>query len=252
MPRATRTARASAQKASVRPVTARASALQGSLSDLPLPDLLTFLAGSGAGGVARLTGPVPGEVHVEGGRVLLADTEGDPTLEAHLRAGGFSSDLLDTAAAAVARGVGWADALVDAGASAVEVRSAIYEHTANALFELLAAPDDQFSFESEVASPTGTRFPMDPEPLLADAERRRRQWATIASTIPSTAVVLRLVATLPAGCTAATISADDWPVLAALDGQRMLSDVVRELGRTSFRVCETAARLLGDGVVERI
>ena len=244
------------QKASVPAVTARASALVGTLTDLPLPDLLGFLTASGQTGAVHFSGPVPAEVHLEDGRVVFADTHGDPSLERHLVAAGLAAAAVSTATAAAGRGVPWADALVDAGVPAVEVRGALYDHTVNALFELLVASDDEFSFEAgaesiEPGSRVGGRFPMELESLLADAERRRRRWATISASVPSTALVLRIAPALPAATTSVTLSADDWTVLASLDGRRMLSDTVRDLGRTSFSVCETAHRRLGDAVIER-
>jgi len=243
-------------EASVWAVTARASALVGTLTDLPLPELLGFLTRSGQTGVARFTGPVPAEVHLEDGRVVFADTGGDPTLDRHLAASGLDAATVVAAAAATGRGVAWADALVDAGIPAVEVRGALYDHTVNALFELLLSTDDEFAFDpgtdaTDGGQRIGGRFPMELESLLADAERRRRQWTTISATVPSTAVVLRIAPSLPGGVPSVTLSADDWKVIASFDGRRMLSDTVRDLGRTSFSVCEVVHRLLGTGVIER-
>lgn len=233
----------------------------GTLADLPLPDLLGFLTRSGQTGVVRFSGPVPAEVHLEGGRVVFADTDGDPSLERHLTAAGLDATAVAAAAAAAGRDVPWADALVDAGIPAVEVRGALYDHTVNALFELLLTSDDEFAFDPTtgdgatatpgLTSRVGGRFPMELESLLADAERRRRQWATISATVPSTALVFRIAPALPDGVPSVTMTADDWKVVASLDGRRMLSDTVRDLGRTSFSVCEAVHRLLSTGVIER-
>ena len=235
-------------------MTARAPALEGTLGDLSLPDLLGLLVRSGRSGTVRFAGPVPAAVHVAAGSVTFADTDGDPDVAAHLVAQGLDPEVVSTAAGAVDGGVPWADALVGAGAPAADARRAVRAHTVNALFEVLLATDDTFHFDVDDAGESGARgrFPMDLEPLLSEVEHRRRSWERVAATVPSTAIVLRLAPTLPDGVSEAAVSAADWPVLASLDGRRMLSDTVRALGRTSFEVCEAAHRLLAAGVVEPV
>ena len=85
--------------------------------------------------------------------------------------------------------------------------------------------------------------------LVAEAERRRRRWVTVAATVPSTALVVRIAPRLPTSASI-TLTPEQWLVLARLDGTRMLSDVVRSLGWTSFAVCETVHGLLEAGAVE--
>lgn len=237
-------------KASVRRVTPRASALSGTLADLPLPDLLGFLVRSGGRGVLTLTGPVPATIELDAGRVAFAETEGDPSIEAHLRSAGIDDDLVTTAERAASRGLPLSDALVDGGAATVDLRAVLYEHTVNTLFELLGAPDDHFLFDPEGRGRVGSRFSVELEPLLADADRRRRSWATIATSVPSTAVVLRWTRNLGKDAPSVTVTADDWTILSRLDGTQSLADVVREVGRTSFSVCEAAHRLIGAGLLE--
>ena len=233
-------------------MTPRASALSGTLADLPLPDLLGFLVKSGGSGVLTLTGPVAATIEIEGGRVAFAETDGDPSVEAHLRAGGIDDDLVTTAERSADRGVALSDALVDSGAAAVDLRAVLYEHTVNTLFELLGAPDDHFDFDPDRRGRVGARFAVELEPLLADADRRRRSWATIAKSVPSTAVTFCWSRALGADMPSVTITAHDWVILSRLDGSRSLADVVKDVGRTSFAVCEAAHRLLTSGVIEQV
>jgi hypothetical protein len=72
----------------------------------------------------------------------------------------------------------------------------------------------------------------------------------IADAIPSTAMVMRLCYEAPQEVV--SIPADDWRVLAWVDGQRSIAELIRALGMSAFAVCAVLHRLLVSGIVEPV
>jgi hypothetical protein len=229
----------------------RDAALQGTVADLPLPELLRLLAGTGQTGLLELTGSNPGVVALHEGSVTLALSTMGPTLQQVFIGSGLArAELWDDVVAAADRGTHITDSLLAAGVDPVRTREVLYDHTVGAVFELMLPSGDEFAFLAGEEHPIGGRYPFTVDELLEDAAQRVEAWKVIAEAIPSTAVRMRLSRSLPAA--SVKIGADEWHVLCRVDGYRTIAEIIRELGMSAFAVCAVLHRLLKRGVVEPV
>jgi hypothetical protein len=227
------------------------SALTGSLRDLPLHELLTFLQRGRRTGVVRFDGAVRGVIALHDGLVTLALAEDGPSLQQVLVGSGIASNEgWHQAQLAATRGVPLADALLRRGADTERLKAVLREQTVGALFEFVIPSDTEFSFVPDATHPLGHRFVFDPLDLLDEADERVAAWRQIAEAIPSTSMVMRLCLEAPADVI--EVSADDWRVLARVDGHRTIAELIRSLGMSAFAVCAVLHRLLLARIVEPV
>jgi hypothetical protein len=230
-------------------VTARGPALEGTLEDLPLPDLLSLLAAGSKSGLVQVLGRDGGTLVMTAGKVAYAESSAGPTLEQVLIGSGCASgDSWQTAVDRSRAGTSVVDSLLADGVDSAQLRQVLYEQTVGAVFELMLPSNATFEFYADETHEIGDGFQFEIDLLVADAERRVEAWKVIAEAIPSTSVVMQLVHRLPAG--EVTLTADDWHVLARVDGRASVADIIRILGMSAFAVCAVLHRLLGMGVVE--
>lgn len=229
----------------------RVAALQGTVADLPVPDLLRLLASTGQTGMVELTGGNPGVIALERGEVTVALSAMGPTLQQLFIGSGLTTaELWDEVVAAADRGAKLADALVEAGVDEDRARAVLYDHTVGSIFELMLPSDDSFTFVPGDVHPIGNRFTFTVEELLEDATQRVEAWKVIAEAIPSVSMRMRLARQLPHE--QLTITADEWHVLSRVDGHTTIADIIRELGMSAFAVCAVLHRLLQVGAVEPV
>lgn len=227
------------------------SALAGSLDELPLGDLLGFLAGTAQSGVLEFTGRSPAVVVVHEGRVTVALSESGPTLQQVFIGSGITdADGWWEASALARRDGSLCDAVIANGADPVRVEQVLRDQTLGTVFELALPSRDRFTFAPGASHPLGTRFAFDHTELLAEAERRVEAWKVIAESVPSTSLVMAPVRHVEGE--SVTIAAADWDVLALLDGRRTVADIIRELGMSAFAVCAAIHRLRQAGLVAPI
>jgi hypothetical protein len=130
------------------------------------------------------------------------------------------------------------------------LRRVFREHLLAALFELLIPADEPVRIEAGVTHVVGAAF-VEPVPvLLAATTERVEVWRAIARRIPSTTLRFRPLSVPDDD--GRTVSADEWAVLALLDGRRTVAEVIAASGLSAFRVCSMLYRLSLDEVVTPI
>lgn len=225
------------------------AALEGSLEDLPFRELLDFLSSGRRDGVIELSGASAGIVVLHDGKLTLALSENGPTLQqVFIGSGITTSDGWWEATSSGHRSGSLADAVIEAGAPPDQVERVLREQTIGAIFELMLPSKDQFVFTAGATHPLGHRFAFEPADVLAEAQQRVAAWRVIADSIPSTSLVMVPVRYLPGD--SVTINSTDWTVLALLDGQRSIADIIRELGMSAFAACNVLHQLRTAGIVE--
>jgi hypothetical protein len=225
------------------------AALSGSLQDLPLRELLDLLAAGGRTGAIELDGAAPGLVVLVEGRISLALTDDGPTLQQVVLGSGLTTaDGWDRAEQDALAGASLADALVSEGADPVELEAALREQAISALFEFVLPSETHFTFVPDARHPLGDRFTFPAPDLIEEASRRIDAWRVIADAIPSTAMVMRLAPEAPNAIV--NVPADDWRVLALVDGHRSIAGIIEALGMSAFAVCGVVHRLMVSGLVE--
>jgi len=227
------------------------NALSGSLRDLPVADLLALLANTGQTGIVELRGAVPGFVALDHGWLTLAAAGEGLSLQQVIVGSGIASvDGFQQAHLSSRRGVPLVDALIRQGARPDRLESVLREQIVGALFEFVLPSDTFFVFLPDLVHPIGNRFRFHPGELVTEAARRIAAWRMIADAIPSTAMVMALAPEAPDDVV--SIAADDWRVLALVDGHRTIAELIRSLGMSAFAVCAVLHRLLMSGIVEPV
>ncbi len=225
--------------------------LTGTLDDFPLDDLLHLLSIGRKSGVVRFEGASPGMLAVHEGALTIAVSDTGPTLkQVFIGSGVTNADGWDRAMRSAEQGTPLVTTFLDDGADAELVERVLLEQTTGAIFELLLPSGDSFAFTEGDEHPVGRHHQFPHEPVLVEAGQRVEAWKVIAEAIPSTAAVMGLAPAI-AGLDV-TITADEWHVLARVDGHATVADIIRELGMSAFAVCGVLHRLLGRGLVVQV
>ena len=229
----------------------RSNALSGSLRDLPVGELLSLLSATGQTGVVELRGAVPGFIAMEHGWLTVASAGEHLSVE-HLivGSGSASPDTFRQARMLNERGMPLMDALIRCGAPAERLEAVVREQIIGALFEFVLPSDTYFVFLPGRVHHIGGRFRFAPMELITEATQRVAAWRMIADAIPSTEMVMRLCPEAPEDMV--VVPADDWPVLAQVDGHRTIAEIIRSLGLSAFAVCASLHRLIVSGIVEPV
>ena len=226
----------------------------GSLTEVPLADLLRGLAAGGRTGILHLTGTYSSIVCLRDGGIYLAHAETGPSLrQVFLAAGVVTEPQWDRAVETARQGGSLVAALVRVcEASPDRLRAALHDHTVSTLFELLVPSSNHFAFSDGEAHQLGAEFPFPVDDVLAAATARLTAFAAIARDLPSTEVVLRVVPRLPEGVPSLTLTAVEWQVLAAVDGRASVAAITAQVGHSAFTVFSALHRLLVAGALERV
>ena len=227
---------------------------EGNLGDVPLPSLLRTLAEVSSRGILQLSGDYQSIICFEDGEIYLAHSQSAPSLhQVFTSTGVVSQEGWEKATEAVRQGGTLAEALVRVGgADPQQLRGALEEHVVSTLFELLVPSTATFRFGMDESHQLGSAIRFDVEQVLAAAGQRLQQFTEIAKSIPSTSVVVRIAPTLPTGTEEISLTAVEWQVLAAVDGQRSVADITASIGQSAFAVFSVLHRLLTAGAVELV
>lgn len=225
------------------------ASLSGDLDDLGLRELLAWVGAADPRGLVELDGATRGTIELIAGRIALASADDGPTLaDMAIGSGAISADGWEAAERTAAGGRDLVDALLDAGADPDLLEGALREQTVGAFFEFLVPGRSSFRYVADPAGLVGGRFTFAPSDVIDEAQARVAAWKVIAEAIPSTTVVVRLRRDLDAP--SISIAADDWRVLALVDGRATVADIIGATGQSAFAVCGVLHRLMVSGAVE--
>ena len=188
-------------------------AFQGSLSELPLPDIIQLVSVSGKTGRFTLTGEDrSGRIYLRNGQIVHASVapRSEPT-------GGSDLD---------------------------ESRETTGE---DAIYELATWSNGDFVFEPDEASPAETIDKPNTN-LLMEAARRMDEWQVLRKKIASTSMVP--VFTDLSATAAVSLSPREWAIVRNVDGRRSIDEVALALGESSFNTSKDVYGLLAAGHLE--
>ncbi|HVQ18752.1 MAG TPA: DUF4388 domain-containing protein [Actinomycetes bacterium] len=225
--------------------------LEGSLDAFSLPDVFQLLSlTKKSGGLHLANGQSSGVVYFAGGAVTGACSDASRQALARRLVGLGACDdavLRRAVERATAEDVGVARALAEAGAVPPErLQQLALEQTVDAVFDLLRWPEGDFSFGVDEANPDDVGLVVPAEQVVAEATRRSDTWDAVSRIIPSPDVVL----TMPVVVTETPgVSADEWALLALIDGHRSVGELVDVSGAGQFAVVSTLAALVQRGLL---
>lgn len=95
----------------------------------------------------------------------------------------------------------------------------------------------------------GGPLDLDAEELAVAVERRREEWAEVVSVLGSLEDPVILVAELPDGTDQVTINAEQWRLIALVDGSRSVQDIARDAAQSVYQAALLLAELAHVGMV---
>jgi tetratricopeptide (TPR) repeat protein len=88
------------------------------------------------------------------------------------------------------------------------------------------------------------------ESLLMEGARRIDEWTRLESKVPSPEAIPMMSVNADREMTPLELRADEWEVLAEIDGERDVRSLAADLGRSAFDVAKTIYGLVSTGVLE--
>lgn len=234
-------------------------AIEGPLKELGIHDVFQLLDVSRKTGVLRIASRLrqnQGTVYFEQGAVIYAEIQSNPHRlgELLVRAGTITPADLSRAVDVQRQGDGrrMGEILVDIGAvSAADLEHHVGAQVEEVVFELMSWQEGYFSFQEglppDIVTTGVVRIPT--EALLMEAARRIDEWSRIEARIPHLGLVPRFAAPDEAGHGQLELLAEEWEVLAAIDGQASVRDIAAVLERPEFDVAKTVFGLASAGVI---
>ena len=228
--------------------------LQGTLNDFSLPDVFSLLALTKKSGALRVAKDhTDGRVYFRDGAICLAlsDAKRVP-LVARLVSAGLVDQAQLRALVDEHSGSSLAvtEALLTSGKVEDRVLGALLrEQIVDAVFELMRLQEGDFSFDA--AEPGLSRgVALSVVEVVGEAGRRLEEWHTISSRIASRHAVLAMVPAGPDARDGIALAAEQWDLLALIDGRRTVAEVVELTGKGEFATCRVLGDLVDAGLVE--
>jgi hypothetical protein len=227
--------------------------LDGSLEDFGLPDVLQLLSQTRKSGALHLAASDEerkGVIRLGEGAINAAcsDLRRQVLARRLVGAGMVSDDVLASAAEDVRGGAAsLLRALLDRSDLSHEaVTQLAADQATDAVCELLRWNAGTFSFMVGEPDPDGLILGLSAEDLVAEGHRRMQVWPNLTSLIPSPESVLRLA---PSPSFDPSCTREEWGLLALVDGNRSVSEIVALLGRSEFAVAGALAALVERGLL---
>lgn len=227
-------------------------ALQGSLDDFTLPDVFQLLSRDKTGALHLRGSTGSGTVFFQKGDIYYATAKkGDDLGKSLVRSGIVEVDTWKAAVAKAGRKESVGEALLkNSEIDRTAFEDFIRERVEEAIFDLFRWEQGRFDFQAEESHTIGAIFPLQVDPLIAEARRRLDEWEIIKESIPSVDCGLNLVRSLPEDHLEVTLSREDWRIISAIDGTRRVTDVAEALGEGEFKTCQVLHGLVSAGLVE--
>jgi hypothetical protein len=226
--------------------------LEGSLDAFSLPDIFSLLSmtkktgglhlrRSGAHGVVWL-----GDGSITGGASDLSRLALGRRLAG---SGHVTDDALTAAVHEVSRStdLGLARALRDANAiEEGELHTLVFEHIIDTVFDLMRWTEGVFEFVIDEPNIDDVGVVREVDEVVTEARQRLDNWASIDERVSSSDTVLSLSLSPEKD---PELEREEWALLALVNGQRTIADLVALCGRGEYAVVVALAALVGKGLV---
>lgn len=227
--------------------------LEGTLDAFSLPDIFSLLSMTKkTGGLHLRRSGSHGAVWFADG--MLTGGASDVTRQSLGRRIAGSGRVTDeglTAAVTQVRldpDAGVASVLRDAEAvDEGDLHSLVTEQIYDAVFDLMRWADGSFAFVVDEPNRDGVGVNCRVDDVVAEARRRLDQWATIDPAVADQDAVLTVTCDPPSE---PQLTADEWSVMALVDGQRSVGEIVDLCGRGEYAVVVTLAELVSRKLLE--
>lgn len=234
-------------------------AIEGPLRELGIQDVLQLLELAGKTGVLTVRSERLNDeaiVHFRNGEIVFAVRRRSTRRLGQLliRAGQITRQELDTALETQRSDPTrrLAEILLGAGAvTQAELERQLRFQMEETVYELMAWEEGYFKFEErdEVGrQPLLSRVRVDS--LLMEGARRLDEWARLESKVPSAEAIPALAPASDRDIAPLDLTAEQWELLAEVDGERDIRQLAADLGRSAFDVAKTVYALVAAGIVQ--
>lgn len=227
--------------------------LEGSLDAFSLPDIFQLLSFTKKTGALRIqSSAATGLVYFATGAVTggSSDISRQSLGRRVVGKGLVNDDVLKQAVTAVRLddSVGFARVLRDSGSiEEAQLHEIAIEQATDAVFDLLRWTDGDFAFQTEEANPDDLGIALAVEDIIAEGRRRLETWNALSRVVQSPDVVVSVP--LAAASAETVLAADEWTLLALVDGNRSVSDLVDLTGRGEFAIVSAIVSLVERGIL---
>ena len=227
--------------------------LEGSLDAFSLPDIFQLLSFTKKTGALRIQSPTAaGLVYFATGSVTggSSDISRQSLGRRVVGKGLVSDDVLKQAVTAVRldNSTGLARVLRDSGSlDEAQLHEIAIEQATDAVFDLLRWTDGDFAFQTDEHNPDDLGIALAVEDIIAEGRRRLETWDALSRVVPSAEVVVSVP--LNASAAETVIGAEEWTLLALIDGQRSVADLVDLTGRGEFAIVSAIVSLVERGLL---
>ncbi|HVW79652.1 MAG TPA: DUF4388 domain-containing protein [Mycobacteriales bacterium] len=227
--------------------------LEGTLDAFSLPDIFSLLSMTKkSGGLHLRRAGAHGAVWFHDGMITGGVSDMTRQLLARRIAGSNRiSDEALTAAITQVRldgELGVARVLRDADAiDEGDLHSLVNEQIVDAVFDLMRWQDGSFAFVIDEANRDGVGVSCRVEDVVLEARHRLDIWASVDPAVANPAAILTM--NLDPGVEP-QLTADEWSLVALVDGHRSVGDIVELCGRGEYAVVMTLADLVARGLLQ--
>jgi hypothetical protein len=226
--------------------------LEGSLDAFSLPDIFSLLSMTKkTGGLHLRRADAHGAVWLCDGLVTGGASDLNRLSLGRRLAGTerVAEDALVAAVAAAEQDGNRAVARHLADAQAIDegdLHALVCEHIVDTVFDLMRWPDGAFEFVADEANADDVGVRRELDEVVTEARRRLDAFAAIDPRVTSPESVMSVALD---AVSASEISADEWALLALVDGRRTVGDLVTIGGRGEYAVMVALADLVGRGIL---
>jgi hypothetical protein len=234
-------------------------AIEGTLSELSIQDVLQLLELAHKTGVLTVTSDRLNDetiIHMTRGAIVFAVRRRSTRRLGQLlmRAGKLTQRELDSALGLQrldpTRRL--AEILLEMGSvDEEELERQLRFQMEETIYEVMPWNDGRFRFE-ERAELTAQRLlaRVRVESLLMEGARRIDEWTRLENKVPNPETVPLLAPVNEREVTPVELRAQEWEVLAEIDGDRDVRQIAANLGRSAFDIAKTVYGLVGMGLLE--
>jgi tetratricopeptide (TPR) repeat protein len=234
-------------------------AIEGPLAELSIQDVLQLLDLAHKTGVLTVRSERFNDeaiVHFTRGAIVFAVRRRSTRRLGQLliRSGKLTQRELDSALEAQRRdpSLRLAEILLEMGSvGEEELERQLRFQMEETIYEIMPWDEGYFKFEerSELAEQR-LLARVRVESLLMEGARRIDEWTRLESKVPGPEAVPVLAAGNEREATPLDLRADEWEVLAEIDGERDIRQIAADLGRSAFDIAKVVYGLISTGVLE--
>lgn len=234
-------------------------AIEGPLRELGIQDVLQLIELAGKTGVLTVRSERLNDeaiVHFKNGEIVFAVRRRSTRRIGQLltRAGQITraelEKALDLQRADPTRRL--AEILLDEGlVSRDELERQLRFQMEETVYELLTWEEGYFKFEEQDEignAPLLSRVRVDS--LLMEGARRLDEWTRLESKVPSPEAIPALAPASDRDVAPLDLTAEQWELLAEVDGERDIRHLAADIGRSAFDVAKTVYALVSAGIVQ--